>query len=129
MHPPPSRHYLPPKPANVEKKPPRTCADLTFQQRPIWTNVCRVHAIDDDPPRLTDLRGAQPADVTFQNLLQLLKEKIELCGRLAVYEYEARSEEHFECAESFRALAAAERASYESLLRSLTGLLAKLNGT
>ena len=88
-----------------------------------------MHAIDDDPPRLTDLRGAQPADVTFQNLLQLLKEKIEICGRLAVYEYEARSEEHFECAEGFRALAAAERASYESLLRSLTGLLGTLNGT
>jgi hypothetical protein len=84
-----------------------------------------VHApFNDDPRRITDLRRAQPADATLQNLLQLLNEKIELCGRLAVYEYEAASERHFECAASFRALATAERASYQTLLESLVALLA-----
>ena len=86
-----------------------------------------VHAIDDSPS-ITDLRRARPADATFQNLLLLLSEKIELCGRLAVYEYEARAEDHLESAESFRALAADERASYKRLLRSLTGLIAEGSG-
>jgi hypothetical protein len=92
----------------------------------IWTNVCPVHAASDERiRRLTDLRRAQPADATLQNLLRLLNSKIELCGQLAIYEYEAISERHPECAQAFRALADAERTSFDSLVRCLTVLLSE----
>ncbi len=94
----------------------------------IWTNVCPVHAASDEATRrLTDLRRAQPADATLQNLLRLLNSKIELCGHLAIYEYEAISERHPDCAEAFRALADAERASFDSLVRCLTALLTEVD--
>ncbi len=74
---------------------------------------------------MSDLRRARPADSTLQNLLQVLNAKIELCGRLAVYEYEAGSEGHDGCAEAFRELAEVERSSFDSLLTCLPGLLAE----
>jgi hypothetical protein len=80
---------------------------------------------DADPRRLTDLRRAQPADATTQTLFQLLNSKIELCGQLVIYEYEAATEGHEACAEAFRELADVERASYQTLLKCLTNLLAE----
>jgi hypothetical protein len=71
---------------------------------------------DADHRRLTDLRRAQPADATMQNLL---------CGQLVIYEYEAGSEGHEASAAAFRELAEVERASYDALLKCLTDLLAE----
>jgi hypothetical protein len=69
--------------------------------------------------RLSDLRRAQPADSTMQNLLVLLSAKLELCARLPVYEYEAGSEGHPACAETFHKLADVERESFNQLLGCL----------
>lgn len=69
--------------------------------------------------RLSDLRRAQPADSTMQNLLVLLSSKLELCSRLPVYEYEAGSEGHAACAEAFHKLADTERESFNDLLTCL----------
>jgi hypothetical protein len=80
---------------------------------------------DPEPRRLTDLRAAQPADATMQTLLQLLNSKIELCGQLVIYEYEAATEGHDACATAFRDLAEVERASYRTLLKCLTDLVAE----
>jgi len=66
--------------------------------------------------RLSDLRRAQPADTTLQNLLGLLNAKLDLCSRLPVFEYEAGSEGHDACAAAFRDLAAVERHSFNELL-------------
>ena len=65
---------------------------------------------------INDLRGAQPADATLQNLLGVLNAKLELCSRLPIYEYEAGNEGHEECAAAFRALAEVERQSFNELL-------------
>jgi hypothetical protein len=73
--------------------------------------------------RLSDLRRAQPADSTMQNLLVLLSAKLELCARLPVYEYEAGSEGHPACAETFHKLADVERESFNQLLGCLQGHL------
>jgi hypothetical protein len=66
--------------------------------------------------RLSDLRRAQPADTTLQNLLGLLNAKLDLCARLPVFEYEAGSDGHDACAAAFRDLAAVERHSFHELL-------------
>jgi hypothetical protein len=66
--------------------------------------------------RLSDLRRAQPADATLQNLIGLLSAKLELCARLPVFEYEAGSDGHAACAATFRELAELERRSFNSLL-------------
>lgn len=84
-----------------------------------------VQPPSDDRRRLTDLRRAQPADATMQNLLQVISGKIELCGQLVIYEYEASSEGHTEAAATFRELGEVERSSYESLVKCLTDLLAE----
>ena len=68
---------------------------------------------------INDLRGAQPADATLQNLLGVLSSKLELCSRLPIYEYEASNEGHEECAAAFRALADVERRSFNELLDAL----------
>jgi hypothetical protein len=68
---------------------------------------------------ISDLRGAQPADATLQNLLGVLNAKLELCSRLPIYEYEASNEGHEECAAAFRALAEVERRSFNELLIAL----------
>jgi hypothetical protein len=65
---------------------------------------------------ISELRGAQPADATLQNLLGVLNAKLELCSRLPIYEYEAGNEGHEECAAAFRALAEVERRSFDELL-------------
>ena len=66
--------------------------------------------------RLSDLRRAQPADATLQNLLRLLSTKLELCARLPVFEYEAGNDGHARCAAAFRDLADVERQSFNELL-------------
>jgi len=68
---------------------------------------------------ISDLRGAQPADATLQNLLGVLSSKLELCSRLPIYEYEASNEGHEQCAAAFRALADVERRSFDELLNAL----------
>jgi hypothetical protein len=69
--------------------------------------------------RLSDLRRAQPADTTLQNLIGLLSAKLELCARLPVFEYEAGSDGHAACAAAFRNLAEIERRSFNDLLACL----------
>jgi hypothetical protein len=68
---------------------------------------------------LQDLRRAQPADATLQNLLGVLSAKLELCARLPIFEYEASAEDHDDCADAFRVLADRERASFNALLDCL----------
>ena len=68
---------------------------------------------------ITDLRGAQPADATLQNLLSVLKSKLELCSRLPIFEYEAQNEGHAASAAAFHALAEVERRSFDELLECL----------
>jgi hypothetical protein len=68
---------------------------------------------------ISDLRGAQPADATLQNLLTVLSAKLELCSRLPIYEYEAGNEGHDSSAAAFRALAEMERRSFNDLLACL----------
>jgi hypothetical protein len=55
----------------------------------------------------------------MQNLLVLLTSKLELCARLPIYEYEAGSEGHAACAETFHRLADVERQSFQDLLTCL----------
>jgi hypothetical protein len=69
--------------------------------------------------RLTDLRRAQPTDATLRNLLGVLTVKLELCASLPVYEWEAGSEGHEDCAAAFRTLADAERRSCNEVLERL----------
>jgi hypothetical protein len=69
--------------------------------------------------RLTDLRRAQPTDATLRNLLGVLTAKLELCASLPVYEWEAGSEGHEDCAAAFRMLAEAERQSCNEVLNRL----------
>jgi hypothetical protein len=68
---------------------------------------------------ISDLRGAQPADATLQNLLSVLSAKLELCSRLPIFEYEAGNEGHETSAAAFRALADVERRSFNELLECL----------
>jgi hypothetical protein len=69
--------------------------------------------------RLSNLRRAQPADATLRNLLELLTDKLALCRRLPIVEYEADSEGHEDCVAAFRHLADVERRSFDDLLRCL----------
>jgi hypothetical protein len=68
---------------------------------------------------LSDLRSAQPADPTLQNLLRLLSSKLELCGRLPVFEYEAVQQGHHTSARAFHDLAEVERRSFNELIACL----------
>jgi hypothetical protein len=68
--------------------------------------------------RLSDLR-ARPADATLQNLLATLSAKLDLCGRLPIYEYEADREGHEATAATFHGLLEAERRSFEELVLAL----------
>lgn len=69
--------------------------------------------------RLSDLRRANPADATLHNLLAVLSDKLELCARLPVLEYEASNEGHEGCAVAFRRLAEVERRSLDDMLDCL----------
>jgi hypothetical protein len=62
-----------------------------------------------------ELRRRQPADETMRNLLELTSEKLDLCGRLPVYELEAANEGHAATARLFSELADVERASFDAL--------------
>jgi hypothetical protein len=73
----------------------------------------------DATRRLTDLRRGQPTDATLRNLLGVLSAKLELCASLPVYEWEAGSEGHADCAAAFRMLADAERQSCNEVLEQL----------
>ena len=73
----------------------------------------------DTAVRLSDLRTAHAAGATLQNLLSALSAKIDACSRLKVFEYEAGSEGHTQCAAAFRTLAEIERQSFQTLLACL----------
>ncbi len=73
----------------------------------------------DATVRLSDLRRAQPAHATLENVLETLVGQIRTCSRLAVFEYEAGSEGFPACADAFRQLADSERQSFNSLLDCL----------
>ena len=78
--------------------------------------------LDEEPldvPLLTELRRAQPGDATLQNLLAVLTAKLELCGRLPIYEYEAGVEGHRSCASAFHDLARVEHESFNALVSCL----------
>jgi hypothetical protein len=78
---------------------------------------------------ISDLRGAQPADATLQNLLGVLSAKLELCSRLPIFEYEAGNEGHEAAAAAFRQLAEVERRSFDELLACLRRHLEELSAT
>ena len=69
--------------------------------------------------RLSDLRRAQAADVSLENLLSALTGKIQDCARLAVFEYEAGNDGHEALAVAFRSLGDIERESFRMLLEHL----------
>jgi hypothetical protein len=76
--------------------------------------------------RLSDVSRANPGDVTLQNLLGVVTAKLDSCRRLPIFEYEAGSEGYATCAEAFRVLADAERASLNELLTCLQEHLAEI---
>jgi hypothetical protein len=76
---------------------------------------------------LSDLRRVHPTDSTLQNLLSLLKAELDLCARLPVFEYEAATEGHDECATVLRHLGDVERANVEELLGALQRHLDRRN--
>jgi hypothetical protein len=75
--------------------------------------------VRDATLRLSDLRRAQAADATLENLLSALTCKIKDCARLAVFEYEAGSAGHQTLAIAFRDLGDVERESFDRLLDHL----------
>ena len=75
--------------------------------------------VRDASLRLSDLRRAQAADASLENLLTELTCKIKDCARLAVFEYEADNEGHQALAIAFRDLRDVERESFNGLLDHL----------
>ena len=69
--------------------------------------------------RLAELRRAYPTDSTLENLLSVLRAKLDLCARLPLYAYEATSEGHDDCASTLQGLADTERAQVEQVLAAL----------
>jgi hypothetical protein len=69
--------------------------------------------------RLSNLRRAQAADVSLENLLTAITSKIQDCARLAVFEYEAGNAGHPDLALAFRDLGDVERESFKTLLDHL----------
>jgi hypothetical protein len=59
---------------------------------------------------------ANPAELSLKNLLGIVDAKLDLCGRLPIFEYEARSAGLAACATAFRELAVTERQSVDGLL-------------
>jgi len=81
----------------------------------------------DTAVRLSDLRAAHPAGATLQNLLSVLSAKLDACSRLKVFEYEAGSEGHVQCAAAFRSLVETERESFDTVLACLRNHLDELS--
>jgi rubrerythrin len=79
---------------------------------------------DSTSRRLSDVSRAQPGDVTLQNLLGVLVAKLDSCRRLPIFAFEAANEGQPVCAQAFRELAEAERASLDELLAHLAQHLA-----
>jgi hypothetical protein len=79
--------------------------------------------------RISDLRREQPGDPTLQNLLALLSQKLELCARLPILEYEAKSQGHETCVRAFRRLAEVERESFNEMLVCLRRHLDETSAT
>jgi hypothetical protein len=68
---------------------------------------------------LSDLRAAQPADPTLQDLVRVVSAKLELCSRLPVVEYEAARAGYRSSATALHDLALVERQSLNELLMCL----------
>jgi hypothetical protein len=69
--------------------------------------------------RLHELRSAHACDATLQNLIAVLATRLDLCAKLAIYEYEADNEGFADSASFFSAVASAERESVRELVQSL----------
>jgi hypothetical protein len=69
--------------------------------------------------RITELRGAQPADTTVRNLLAALTAKLDLSSRLPVYELEAHEDGCEACAALFQRLTMSEHQAVSALLDGL----------
>ncbi|HYM58050.1 MAG TPA: hypothetical protein VES79_08805 [Solirubrobacteraceae bacterium] len=82
----------------------------------------------DTAERLQVLRQAHPTDATLQNLLVVLGAKLDLCARLPVYEYEALSEAHDNCAAAFHDVASVERQACKDLVECLRRHLNERDG-
>ena len=66
-----------------------------------------------------DVRTAYPRDSTLKNLLLLSNERLEECGRFAIFAYEAQREGFEQAGAVFERLAAGSRADAEALLSVL----------
>ena len=92
-----------------------------------------IQQVDTASRRLSDVSRAHPGDVTLQNLLSVLTAKLDSCRRLPLFAFEAANEGNAACAQAFRDLADAERASMDELLAHLERHLAdrdpQRNGT
>jgi hypothetical protein len=96
--------------------------DFTFSRPPPKTRLRSMPLDHEKPPgirRIEDIQAAFPRESTLQNLLQLSNEKLETCGRLAIYAYEANREGFAEAADLFARLSANGRTEVEQLLTTL----------
>jgi hypothetical protein len=65
---------------------------------------------------LNQIRAGRPGQDTLYNLIATLDAKLELAGRLAVFEFEASEEGFDDCAEAFHRIASEDRAAIEALM-------------
>ena len=75
--------------------------------------------LDQAAFRLSDLQRSRASDATLKNLLSTLTGQIQTCSKLAVFEYEARTEGHPALAAAFHELGKVERASFNQMLEYL----------
>jgi hypothetical protein len=109
-------------PANRARRYPVRGTRLTFPRTPVEKTVELVidrMETSGPPRRLTDLSKGQPADATLKNLLGALDAKLDLCARLAVFEWEADREGWTECASAFHRLAEIERRTCSEVIEYL----------
>jgi hypothetical protein len=78
--------------------------------------------------RLAELRSAHACNATLQNLIAVLATRLDLCAKLAIYEFEADNEGFANSASFFSAVASAERESVRELVEALRVHLDQANG-
>jgi len=104
----------------VRRKAPGDDANCTFHDPAPPT---RVDGVEDGRTSsgvgIGDLRRRQPADDTMRNLLDLMRDKLDTCARLPVFELEANNEGHTQAAALFRELCEVERDSFDALKAQL----------
>lgn len=65
------------------------------------------------------IREAKPVSNTFHNLVQTLSVKLDSAARYGLYEEDAHSEGHEDCAQQFEAMAERERQSIRELVECI----------